>query len=146
MKAFCALLLAAACGMTFTGCVAAGGKCQVMARSVPQPVSCTPYVYDGSGNVVKTTPQEVIRHVTYSKYLWAMFWTRVPLNDVNWDISTNLNQMLQKTSGDAVVNVTVTAAGCDPFDTFLSIFLPVVPSYGRVTVQGDIVRISQNRP
>lgn len=146
MKRFSASLLAVACGMGFTGCAAAGGKCHVTAGSVPQPVSCTPCVYDASGNIVKTTPDEVIRHFSYSKYLWTVFWTHVPLNDVNWDISSDLNETLQKTSGDAAVNVTVTAGTCDPVDTWVSAFIPVIPSYSRVTVQGDIVRIPKNNP
>jgi len=72
-----------------------------------------------------------------------MLWTAVPLNNRNWDISTNLNEMLQSTPGDAVVNVTVTAESCDLFDGFIADLIPLIPSYTRTTVQGDIVRIPQ---
>jgi hypothetical protein len=144
MKALNYLLPAITCMIVLTGC--AGARCHVTANSVPQPVSCTSCVFDASGKIVKTTSREVVRHITLSKYNWTMLWMSVSLNGRNWDISTNLNEMLQKTPGDAVVNVTVTAESCDLFDGFVAGLIPVIPSYSRVTVQGDIVRIPQNNP
>ena len=144
MKALTHSLFAIACAMIMAGC--AGATCHVTANSVSQPVSYTPCVFDASGRIVKTTPQEVVRHVMFSKCNWTMLWMSVPLNNKNWDISTNLNQMLGQTPGDAVVNVTVTAESCDILDAWLAGLVPVIPSYSRVTVQGDIVRIPQNNP
>lgn len=144
MKALNYLLLAIGCVTALTGC--AGANCRITANAVPQPVSCTPCVYDASGNIVKTTPDEVVRHITFSKYKWTMLWMSVPLDGKNWDISTNLNEILQKTPGDAVVNVTVTAESCDFFDGLVADLIPVIPSYSRTTVQGDIVRIPRNDP
>ena len=75
-----------------------------------------------------------------------MLWTSVRLNNTNWDISTNLNAMLQETPGNAVVNVTVTADSPDLLDGLLADIIPIIPSYSLVTVQGDIVQIPQKNP
>ncbi len=127
-----------------SGC--AGGMCHVTAHSVPQPVSCTPCVFDASGHIVRATPQEVVRHVSLSRNNWTLFWMSVHLNNQNWDISTNLNELLEATPGNAVVNVTVAGTPCDFIHGFFAALIPVIPSYNRVKVEGDIVQIPQGKP
>ena len=124
--------------MLLTGC--AGGHCYVTARSVPQPVSCTPYVFDASGNIRQVQPREIVKHVVLKKNSWSMLWKTVPLNGRKWDISNDLNARLQQTSGNAIVNVTVTARGCNFLQWYMAALIPIIPSYVNVTVQGDIAR------
>jgi|ERR1700722_11741080 hypothetical protein len=127
------------CTLLFTGCVS-GSRCSVTAHSVAQPVSCTPYVYDASGKIVEAQPQDLVRHVMLKKTSWSM-WFFIPLNSRNWDVSKELNTMLQKTPGNAMVNVTVTVQSCDGFQNYLATYLPLIPCYVHVVVQGDIVKI-----
>ncbi|HUA67510.1 MAG TPA: hypothetical protein VMA13_03085, partial [Candidatus Saccharimonadales bacterium] len=67
-------------------------------------------------------------------------------NGRKWDISSELNSALQKYPGNAVVNVTVAAQASNPLQQFCAIFIPVIPCYEHVVVQGDIVRIPQTTP
>jgi hypothetical protein len=127
------------CACLVTGC--AGGHCYVTARSVPQPVSCTPCVFDASGNICSARPSEVVRHVVLSKCNWSLLWKAVPLNDKKWDISDELNADLKQTPGNAVVNVTVKAEGCNFLQWYLAAIIPIIPSYEDVTVEGDIVQM-----
>lgn len=127
------------CTLLLTGCIS-GNYCVVTAHSVPQPVSCTSYVYDASGKIVEAQPWETVRHVVLQKTSWSM-WVFIPLNSRKWDVSNELNGMLRKTPGNAVVNVTVTEQGCNDAQKYFATWLPVIPCYVHVVVQGDIVDI-----
>ena len=71
-----------------------------------------------------------------------MFWTGIPLNNKVWDLSKEIEEELQKTPGNAVVNVTVRARGCDFLHWYIACLVPIIPSYVHVTVEGDIVQMS----
>ena len=141
MKSAALLLFFLPCAMLLTGC--AGGICKVTANSVAQPVSCTARVFDASGRIVEAQPNQVVQHVTMDRSKWTVLWEILPLNGRKWDISNELNAMLKKTPGNAVVNLTVTAQGCNPVQQIFAVFLPVIPCYVHVVVHGDIVQIPQ---
>ena len=122
------------------GC--AGGHCRVSSPGVVQPVSCTSCVFDAAGRIRTAGSQEVVRHVELSKSNWTMLWTGIPLSKRDWDISPELNAKLQETPGNAVVNVTVRAEGCNFLHWYLAALVPVIPSYVNVKVDGDIVQMN----
>lgn len=132
------------CAASLCGC--AGARCRVTAHSVREPVSCTPCVFDASGKICTARAGEIVRHIKFSRYNWSILWTGIPLNKRNWDISPELNRDLQQTPGNAVVNVTVRAQGCNFLYWYFAALVPILPSYEKVTVQGDIVNIAAVAP
>ena len=140
----CSWILAAAM-LGLCGCTA-GSRCLVTARSVPQPVSCTGCVFDADGQILAAQGSNVVRHIVLTKTHWSMIWTLVPLSRVEWDLSPALNAQLQGTSGDAVVNLTVKAATCDPVHGLVSALVPIIPSYARIKVEADVVRLKGPPP
>lgn len=128
------------CAVLLSGC--AGARCRVTMHSVQPPVSCTPCVFDASGKICTAKTQEIVRHIKFSKYNWSMLWTSIPLNKRDWDISPEINEDLQETPGNAVVNVTVRAQGCNFLYWYFAALVPIIPSYEKVTVEGDIVKIA----
>ena len=127
-------------------CGCAGAHCRVSAHSVQPPVSCTGCVFDASGKIRTAKPQELVRHIEFSRHNWSMFWTGVPLNQRDWDISPEINANLRQTPGNAVVNVTLRAQGCNIFHWYFAALLPIIPSYEKITVRGDIVNIAGTTP
>ena len=123
----------------FCGC--AGSRCQISARTVHQPVSYTPCVFDATGQICEAKPNEVVQHIKLSRTNWSMFWRGMPLSSTNWDISEEINSQLKAASGNAVVNVKVKASGSDFLDWYLATLLPIIPSYVHVSLDADIVRI-----
>jgi hypothetical protein len=126
-------------------CGCAGADCKLSARSVRQPVSCTPCVYDATGRIHEAEKSEIVSHFTITKNKWTVLWKSVALGDANWDISPDLNAQLNRTPGNAVVNVTVTAEGCNLLQWYLAGLLPIIPSYVTVKVEGDVAQINDSR-
>ncbi len=127
-------------------CGCAGGKVRVVTRSVQTPVSYTPCVFDSSGRIRRAHTNEVVKHFEISKANWSMLWTALPLNAREWDISPALNAQLQQASGNAVVNLTVQARGCDFLHWYIASLVPIIPSYVAVKIEGDVVRIPEHAP
>jgi hypothetical protein len=127
------------CIILLSGC--AGGKCRITAKSVVHPVSCTPCVFDSAGRIRTAQSADVVEHFEISKTRWTMFWTACPLNGGEWDISNEINAKLNKSPGNAIVNVRVKVRGCDFLNWYLAALVPIIPSYVHMDVQGDIVRI-----
>jgi len=127
------------CLALLSGC--AGSHCLVTAHAVQQPVSCTPCVLDASGKIRTATPQDTVRHISFSKCNWSMFWTAIPLSGRKCDISPEINAELQKTPGNAVTNVTVRATSSNFLHWYVATLVPIIPTYVAVNVQGDIVNI-----
>jgi len=128
-------LCAATCSM-LAAC--AGVRCQVLAPQVNQPVSMTPAVFDASGNVIMAGPTNVVFHFRLKRRNWAMFWTLIPLSSKVVDFSADLNSLLVKHQGDAVVNLIVKTQG-DWWWYFASL-VPIIPDYQWVVIEGDIAR------
>jgi hypothetical protein len=121
------------------GC--AGSRCRLTARSVQQPVSCTPCVLDSAGRVRKAQPSEVVNHFVLTKSNWSMLWKALPLSQREWDASQELDAKLRESSGNAIVNLTVRASGSDFLDWYIAALVPILPSYVTVRLEGDVVRI-----
>lgn len=128
----------------FCGC--AGGKCRVVTRSVQHPVSCTASVFDASGRLQTASTNQVVRRFALTRASWSMLWTSVALSQREWDISEALNRELELGSGNAVVNVTVKASGCDFLHWYIGSLVGVVPTYARVKIEGDIVQLPTEAP
>lgn len=138
-------LILAAMALWLCGCTA-GSRCRVTARSVPQPVSCTGCVFDANGRICTAASSNVVRHIELTKTQWSMFWTAMPLNRPEWDLSPALNKQLQETSGDAVVNLTVKTTTCDGLHGFVAALIPIIPSYAHLKVEADVVRLKDPPP
>jgi len=122
-----------------SGC--AGSRCRVTARSIQQPVSCTPCVLDSAGRIRKAQPNEVVKHFVLTKSNWSMLWKAIPLSHREWDVSQEIEAKLRESSGNAVVNLTLRATGSDFLDWYFAALVPILPSYVSVKLEGDIVRI-----
>ena len=133
-------LCLAALALGLCGCTT-GSHCRVTAPSVPRPVSCTSRVLDAAGRTLGPDDLQLVRPVTLTRTQWSLFWTWVPLGRREWDLSRALNAQLQETSGDAVINVTVTSRTCDRFHGFVAALLPIIPSYAHFQVDADVVRL-----
>jgi len=127
-------------------CSCAGSRCRVTALSVEQPVSCTACVLDSAGRIRAAKPNEVVSHFVLSRHQWSMLYRAVPLSQKEWDISPELKAKLEESSGNAIVNVRVSATGCDMLHWYLAALVPILPSYINMKVEGDVVRISDAQP
>jgi hypothetical protein len=124
----------------------AGGRCLVTARKIEPPVSFTACVLDSEGQVRTATPNEVVDHFVLTKQSWSMFYKLIPLGRVEWDVSQDLNAKIQQASGNAAVNVTVRAKGGNPLLWYFGALVPIIPAFVDVTVEGDIVRLTEATP
>jgi hypothetical protein len=139
-------LLLTAMALWGCGCVA-GSHCRVTARAVPQPVSCTPCVFDADGRIRTITESTVVvvRQIELNQTHWSMFWDLVPLSRREWDLSAALNKELRETSGDAIVNLRVTVSPGDALNGIAAL-LPIIPSYAHIKVEAGIIRLRAPPP
>ena len=118
------------------GC--AGGRAVIHADGAGVPVSLSQSFFDASGNVVGPDRQETLEHFAISLSRWSVLWRIIPLNSRRIDLSADLDRRVAAASGDAVVNLTVTASE-DPWWVF-TVLVPLLPTHAGITVEGDIVR------
>jgi hypothetical protein len=124
--------------LTLWGC--GGAKCLISADKIEQPISFSKAVFDREGNVFAPQEKDVIKHFSFGWKHWTVFWTLIPLNDVERDISDLLRNELESAPGDAIVNLTIKATGDGLW--LISSLLPIIPDYLDIQVEGDVVKVS----
>ncbi|MHC4592687.1 MAG: hypothetical protein ACYS8L_08350 [Planctomycetota bacterium] len=127
------LALLAVLGLS--GC--AGSGCRITAASVEQPVSLTKVLFDSRGDVVFPGQEQVLGHFSFGWRNWSILWL-VPLNSRRRDISDRLRREIESRSGDAIINLTVTAT-TDAWYKWLAAWVPVIPTYVYIQIEGDVV-------
>jgi len=105
-------------------------------------VSTSPVVYTSDGSVLLPEDQLLVKHFKRSYSRWNIFWSIISFSSYEKDLSEDLNRIVDKASGRAVVNLQVRST-FHPWTGLLSPFafwLPFVPSAHLVVVEGDIIQ------
>lgn len=117
----------------------AGGRGVVRFDSLGYPASMSGYVYGSNGLPLSPNTLKVVGEFEREAKLWGMLFSWIPLTG-RLDLSTPINQEIERAGGDGVINLTVRSQGCTlNYVPGLSL-LPVWPGCAAVTVQGQIVK------
>jgi hypothetical protein len=130
MFVICLALISASC---------AGVKCSMKADRIDQPISFTPCVYGATGNVIRVSEKDMLKHFKIEKRFWAMLWRNLDITQNDWDISDELSREISSVNGDAIVNLTVLSRG--DWWWYFSSLLPIIPDAHTIIVEGDVVRV-----
>jgi hypothetical protein len=129
-----------------------GASKQIVFDHVAYPVSLSPVVPDRDGLFVQVEEQEILGELWLEERLWSanLLWWWVG----TVDLSSNVNEQVRRSGGEAVVNLQLTtrlpfAPDVMPGLLYLC-WIPFWPGSVIVEVKGDIVRstrtISQVTP
>lgn len=139
--------VAALIGATLLSFVAgcASTRSRVEAPSAAYPVSLSPSVRDASGLIVSDDELEVVGAFTHSHTTVHMLLGLIPLSRGRFDLSAEINEQVAGNRGQAIVNLEIGDYdnGWNSWSGFP--FLGVLPSYNKVEVRGDIVRLVDRR-
>ncbi len=127
--------------LSLYGC--AGGRATITANAIGPPVSFTNYVFTSTGQMRAAKPNEIVQHFKISKTTWTMFYRAITLGQKEWDVSAQLQEKLQQASGNAIVNLTVTADGPSMLVWYFAALVPILPSYVTTSLEGDVARIAE---
>ena len=140
-KALCAVACMAIL-MTVAGCT--GGKMVIKADKVNFPVSMTTGVYDKDFKLLSMNNYTIVHSFTFTKHRWSICNTWIPLS-ANPNISEDLNNLVTKNGGDAIVNL--------KFATTENIFQVcsngliisgfIMPGTVDVEISGDVVKLDK---
>lgn len=134
--------IAVVCLLALLLSACSGARCRITASSIQEPVSFTSYLYDDQGKLKNMGKEDIVRHFEFEKRNWSMLWRLVDLSDRSWDISDLLKSEIEIDGGEAIVNLRVTASS-DWMELFTA-WVPVIPDYILIKVEGDVVRTRNN--
>lgn len=118
----------------------AGAKGNVRFDSLKYPVSMSPVLYDSDGRMLYHERQlKSVDKFQYSRWIWSMFWTGLVFNREQ-DLSAPVNQKIEESGGQGIVNLTVTTSGCFLNYVPLVSILPIWPGCTVVSIHGDVVK------
>jgi len=126
--------------MTSISAGCAGGRMQAQADDLDYPVSLSKALFDKKGKVVIPTEDQKVEHFSLSLPKWTIFWSLVPLSDPDHDLSKELQSIIERSGGDAIVNLTVETSG--NLLSILACLIPVIPSSAGVVIEGDVVKMA----
>lgn len=134
-----AILLLLVAMAALSGC--AGARPRILLDSARYPVSLSGVVPDRNGQPLKPKDQIAVGRFIAQKAGWAMGYTFLPLNTV--DFSEELNSQVAAVDGEAVVNLMISTlpTGCQSLNLFqFTQILPIFPGCIDVKLEGDIIR------
>lgn len=119
---------------SLTGC--SGSRSHVVAPTAQYPVSMSDGVREADGKLLPDERKKVVGGFQYDYKAWGMLW-RIFSFTGDKDISEEVNEQVQKSQGDAIVNLSVKAESCTwNIFTFIGIF----PDCSTVRVRGHIIK------
>ncbi len=139
MKALFYLIALLMCLLLLSSC--AGGRMAINAKQAEFPISATPYLHTSSGET--TNSYQTLTHFKTSFSRWSVFWTIIPFSAYEKDVSMELDNLIKKHEGNAIVNLTAKPDlhALNLFlQFFIGTFIPVIPSAITIYVEGDVVR------
>lgn len=134
------------CALTSISCVVlalldgcAGGRSNLRFDDTRYPVSLSPTVLGSDGVVLLPARREVVGKLEIETKVYGLLWAAVPLTP-NKDLSTQVNDQIERAGGQAVVNLRVTSRQCGLNSAWVLSTVPLWPGCSKVFVQGDIIR------
>lgn len=148
MRQIASILPTLTCVLVLSGCIMHGAKMNISARDAAFAISMTESFYDKHGRLLMKEHYQRVHHfaLDYSKTSFSLGCA-----PRNVDLGPTLLPVLRKYSGDAVVNVKITADSDFPLEMALTplnllVGLPTLGlfGFGNVTarIEGDIVRVT----
>lgn len=123
--------------LLLVGCGSASGTFKF--DSLRYPASMSAFVHGPDGSMVNKGDLRVIGRVVVEERFWGIVYGWVDITgDV--DIGDRLNEQIKAKGGDAVINLTATAAHCSMNNIFLLNWLPVWPGCVNAGIEGQVVR------
>lgn len=142
LKNFCCIFLL----LTIFGCAGANGNIRL--GNLKYPASMSAYLYGPNKEiVVKGKELKVVSNFLYEKSIWGIMYTAIPLTGDLDDVLTNeMNEAVINADGDGIINVAVTAQeNCGISRIPVINWLPIWPGRVDITVNGEIVKIQQQK-
>ncbi len=107
------------------------------------PVSFSRSFVASDGSVHEPTAAEKVARFERTWTHWGMLYDSIGLS-ADADLSAILNEEIEQANGDGIVNLTVKAKGTG-FSWLVSLLI-IVPERVKVTVEGDVFRLSDAQP
>ncbi len=119
------------------GC--AGATTQIAADTSRYPVSMSRGVRDADGSLLALEDREKVGDLLIEDHAFGLLYTAIDLNPKT-DISERVNAEVQRTHGDAVVNLSVKNSQCFLNFVYPATLLPIWPGCVALKIHGDIIR------
>jgi hypothetical protein len=132
-------LMTAFLSIILLGC--SGGSMLITASNTSYPVSASSVVFSENGSVIIPQEQTILEHFNISFTRWSILWTIVGFSSYEKDISIELDKIIAKKKGSAIVNLSV-RPNENPLSMIFSTIttlVPVFPTGHTVYIEGDVI-------
>lgn len=120
------------------GCV--GGSMSLTGDRLRHPVSVTEGVFDENHDLLGPEQLEELHEFRLERKNWTIFYSQIDLTSDRWDLSDELNALVETHQGEAIVGLNVVAENCGVNYVAILNLLPIWPGCADVVVTGVVVR------